>query len=361
MCAGERGRAVYKGRRVDPIRVGLCGIGRAGLKMVRNEFLKQPYVKVVAAFDLLEERARELSDLCGAKCCASFDELLEDENVELVIIATRSHEHEPMALRAMKAGKDVLVEKPMALDLNGVDRLISAAKRLGRGLYVRQNRRFDVPFLQAMEIARSGKIGELFAVQLRQGRYQRRADWQTLRKFGGGQLLNWGPHVVDWAMQLIGGKAQDVFAELKLIAAAGDAEDYVKMMIRGAGGVVADIEINGAAAIGQPPWMLMGSRGMLVIDSQNQCHLKYFKAGKLSKLKASDKTPAGPDRARYSTGDEIKWIDEKFAASPGKPRVFWQELHRSIRTGAQFSVTLQEVRENMRVIDLAKKRSTFYS
>ena len=345
----------------DPLRVGLCGIGRAGMGMVQRDFLRLPYVKVVAAFDLLAERARELSQLCGSRCCDSFVQLLEDEEVELVIIATRSHEHVPMAIRAMKAGKDVLVEKPIAIDLAGADKLIAAAKKLKRQLFVRQNRRFDAPFLQAMEVLATGKLGKLFAVQLRQGRYQRRADWQTLKKYGGGQLLNWGPHLVDWAMQLIGGKARDVWADLKRIAAAGDAEDYVKIMIRGATGIQADIEICAAASISQPPWILMGSRGTLVIDGQNQCHLRYFESGKLPKLKASDRTPGGPDRMRYGVGDKIDWIEEKFPVAPLKPRNFWQELHAAIRGAGDFEVTLHQVRENMRVIDLARKRSGFYS
>lgn len=197
--------------------------------------------------------------------------------------------------------------------------MISAAKKLKRRLYVRQNRRFDLPFLQAMEIVASGKLGQLFAVQLRQGNYQRRADWQTLKKFGGGQLLNWGPHLVDWAMQLVGGKAQDVWAELNRITSAGDAEDYVKLMIRGAGGIVADIEICGAASISQPAWILMGTQGTLVIDRQNQCHLRYFDSRKLRKIQASDRTPSGSNRMRYTVSDEIEWIDENFSPPRRSP------------------------------------------
>jgi predicted dehydrogenase len=348
-------------RAVDPLRVGLCGIGRAGLGMVQRDFLRLPYVKVVAAYDLLGERAQELSQLCGSKCCESFAELLAERDVELVIVATRSSEHVSMAIEVMKAGKDVLVEKPMAIDLVGADKLISAAKKLKRRLYVRQNRRFDLPFLQATEIVASGKLGKLFAVQLRQGNYQRRADWQTLKKFGGGQLLNWGPHLVDWAMQLIGGKAQDVWAELKRITSAGDAEDYVKMMIRGPSGILADIEICGATSIAQPTWILMGTQGTLVIDRQNQCHLRYFDSRKLPKIKASDRTPSGTNRMRYTVSDEIEWIDEMFPAAPAQPRNFWQELHESVRRGIAFEVTLEQVRENMRVVDLAKKQSGFYS
>jgi predicted dehydrogenase len=343
----------------DALLVGLCGIGRAGFGMVRRDFQRLPYVKVVAGFDLLSERTRQLAEICGSRQYTRFEQMLQDEEVELVIVATRSHEHVPMALQAMKAGKDVLVEKPMALDLAGADKLISAARKLGRKLYVRHNRRFDAAFLQAMEIVRSGKIGKLFAVQLRQGGYQRRADWQTLEKFGGGQLLNWGPHVVDWGMQFIGGKATDVWSDLKRIAAAGDAEDHVKLLIRGASGVVVDIEISGAAAIVQQPWILMGTTGTLVIDARDQCHLKYFNAKELRKVKASGATPTGGGGTHFSGGEEIRWKEKHFPAAPAKPTNFWAQLYNSIRMGTPFPITLEQARENMRVVTLARKGTRF--
>ncbi len=355
--AGGNGHTVPKLK--DALRVGLCGIGRAGFGMVLRDFQKLPHVKVVAGFDLLEERTRQLAQMCSSRVYNSYGEMLKDDELDLVIVATRSHEHVAMAVQAMKAGRDVLVEKPMALDLAGADKLIATAKELGRKLYVRQNRRFDVPFVQAMEIVKSGKIGKLFAVQLRQGGFQRRADWQTLKKFGGGQLLNWGPHLVDWALQFVGGRAADVWSDLKRIAAAGNAEDHVKLMIRGETGIVADIEISGATAIAQPPWILMGTTGTLSIDAKNQCRLKYFDPKGLPKLKASGATPSGRGGSHFSGGEEIRWIEEQFPAAPRAVTNFWVELYKSIRKGSAFPITPAQARETMRVISLAKKGTGF--
>src|ERR1700743_3214198 len=153
----------------DALRVGLCGIGRAGFGMVRRDLEKLPHINVIAGFDLLEERTRQLAEVCSSRVYTSYKQMLKDADVELIIVATRSREHVPMALQALKAGKNVLVEKPMALNLAGADKLIAAAEKFDRKLFVRQNRRFDAPFLQAMEIIQSGKIGKLFAVQMRVG------------------------------------------------------------------------------------------------------------------------------------------------------------------------------------------------
>jgi scyllo-inositol 2-dehydrogenase (NADP+) len=346
-------------KRRDALRVGICGIGRAGLGMIQREAMGLPAIKIVAGFDVIEERAQALAAICSSRAYSDFEQFLADKEVELVVIATRSHEHVPMAIAAMKAGKDVLVEKPMALDVAGADKVIAASKKLKRRLFVRQNRRFDAPFIQAMETIKSGKIGKLFAVHLRQGAYQRRADWQTLKKFGGGQLLNWGPHMVDWGLQLIGGTASDVWADLKLIAAAGDAEDYVKLLLRGKTGITADIEINGAAAFPQIPWLLMGSCGSMTIDSKYQCRVRYFKPTKLSKVKASGETPRGRGGSNFSGAEEIQWIEEEFPCPAWDGGAFWNALYRAMRDKADFPITLEQAQETMRVITLARRGTKF--
>ena len=109
----------------------------------------------------------------------------------------------------------------------------------------------------------------------------------------------------------------------------------------------------------QVPWLLLGSRGSLQIDAKNQCHLRYFDAKKLAKLKASDGTPTGRSGSHFSGGEEIPWLEENFQAAPKKPVSFWIELYRTLRKGAKFPVTLEQARENIRIITLAKKGTGF--
>src|SRR5579862_7145976 len=97
-------------RRPDALHVGLCGVGRSGLGMVRRDLATSPFIHVAAAFDVLPERAAQLASLCGFRVCGSFDEILADDSLDLIIIATRSHEHLPMTLAALNRGRDVLVE-----------------------------------------------------------------------------------------------------------------------------------------------------------------------------------------------------------------------------------------------------------
>ena len=79
--------------------------------------------------------------------------------------------------------------------------------------------------------------------------YAQRWDWQTLKEFGGGQLNNWGPHLIDHALQFINAPVKSVWSDMRQISASGDAEDHVKMVIRGENNIVVDIEISAGAAL----------------------------------------------------------------------------------------------------------------
>jgi len=333
----------------DAVRIGLCGVGRAGAGMVTRDVVPVSEATIVAVCDLVLERAEQFSSLHGGRVLPDFKSLLNDPDVEVVVIATRSHEHVPLAIQALKSGKHVLVEKPMAMDLAGADRLLKQAKLSSGRLFVRHNRRFDPMLLVAKEIIQSGKIGNVFEVKISIAGYQRRADWQTMRKFGGGQLLNWGPHCVDWAMQLIGPKAVDVWADLKRVCAAGDAEDHVKLLIRGETGIVADVEISGGQAMGKSSWTIHGQYGGFTIEA-GRVRLKYLHKETLKKLRADENTPSG-----YDTGEKLDWTEEEFDCVPKHTPRFWTLVYKTLRDGDEFPITHAEARENMRVLELARR------
>ena len=102
------------------------------------------------------------------------------------------------------------------------------------------------------EIIRSGILGDVYEIRLARHGYQRRDDWQTIKEFGGGQLLNWGPHIVDHALRFLESPVATQFSDLKFIAAVGDAEDHLKIVLKGENGRFVDMEISGGVALGAP-------------------------------------------------------------------------------------------------------------
>ena len=253
----------------QPIRIGLVGLGRAGRGMHLQELAgKQSLHQVVAVCDILEERRAEIAAQLGCESYASIEELLADPYVELVDIATRTRDHFAHAMLALAAGKDVFLEKPICLSYSEALQLKGAAAQSAGTLYIRHNRRFDPDFVHVREIIASGILGEVYEIRLARHGYSRRDDWQTIVEHGGGQLLNWGPHVVDHALRFLESPVESQYSDLKRIAAVGDAEDHVKIVLRGTNRRIVDLEISGGVAIGAPTYLVFGSKGSLSLSGK---------------------------------------------------------------------------------------------
>lgn len=336
------------------VRVGIWGIGRAGYGMIRSELLQFPEkFKIVAGYDIIPDRAAKLADEVGAKAHADAESFLADPNIDMVVVATRSFNHVEHAIQALRAGKDVLVEKPMATSVEDVDRLYGVAAETGRKIVARHNRRFDKHFVLAKEIVAKGLIGEVYLVQIRTGGYNRRDDWQTMRQFGGGQLFNWGPHCIDWALQFIGGRAVEIQPSLKRLVCAGEAEDFVKINMRGPGGALADIEINGAGVFPQPLMLVQGTRGAISL-SWDKYTLKYL----AEELPPILPKPGTPGEGSFGNTEKLQWTEVEAEIVPEDKATFWGAVYDRVALNKPFPITPEQAREVIRVIDTASRICT---
>ena len=238
----------------EKIRVGVWGLGRAGNGMHFSELAMYPdQFEVVAGCDIdIERREAAMKKKHGIHVYDNSADFLKDQEVELVTIATRSPDHVKHAIEAAEAGKYVMVEKPIACTLADALELKKASEKFPGKIFIRHNRRFEPAFVHIREIIKSGKLGEIFEIKLCRHNFQWRADWQTLLDFGGGQLLNWGPHIVDHALQFLESPVREIWSDLKLVAAKGDAEDHLKIILKGENGRVVDLEISGGVSLPEP-------------------------------------------------------------------------------------------------------------
>lgn len=338
----------------SPIKLGIVGIGRAGESMHCNELKgKESMYKIVAACDVVESRRKSMADRYKCASYEHIEDLLADPEVELVSIATRSCDHYKHAKMALEAGKDVLLEKPMCTTYDEAKALADFAASSDANLYVRHNRRFEPGFQHVKEIIDSGILGNVFEIKLRRVFYQRRDDWQTIKKFGGGQLLNWGPHIVDHALRYLESPVSSMWSDLKCVAAAGDAEDHLKIVLRGENGRVVDLEISGGAAIGEPVYLVWGSRGALSSDDVT-INLRYIDPNQ--KLSPRIANPGTPGIGSFGTPETINWIDKNIPISPKEQvsmTTIWDKLYETIRNGKPFPIKIDEALEVMKVISKA--------
>ena len=117
--------------------------------------------------------------------------------------------------------------------------------------------------MQISGIIDSGILGNVFEIRLARNNFQRRNDWQAIKEFGGGQLLNWGPHIIDHTLRFAGGDYEEMFSNIKRVTAAGDAEDHIKIVMKGVNGRIVDMEISGGLSQKIPEYIVYGTRGAL--------------------------------------------------------------------------------------------------
>jgi predicted dehydrogenase len=184
----------------------IIGCGLIGKKRVAG---MPADAKLAVACDTNLSRAEELVKLAKAgRACADFNDAVSDPKVEVVFIATLNAMLAPIALAAVKNGKHVLVEKPAAISTRELDELEAAAKKSGALVRVGYNHRFHPAGLKALEIFRSGALGEMMFVRGHYGHGGRIGydkEWRADPKIsGGGELIDQGVHLIDLAGIFLG-------------------------------------------------------------------------------------------------------------------------------------------------------------
>jgi scyllo-inositol 2-dehydrogenase (NADP+) len=154
----------------------------------------------------------------AAEVVAGLEELLRVPRVELVVIVTPNRLHATQAVAALRAGRHVVIDKPMTLTSTQAQEMIAVATGSGRKLAVFQNRRWDSDFLTLRRVLDAGVLGELASFEANWDRFRPEvADrWREHPEEGGGILYDLGPHLVDQALCLFGSPdwlQADVFAQ----------------------------------------------------------------------------------------------------------------------------------------------------
>ncbi len=336
------------------IRTLIVGLGRIGWDHHIKKVAANPHFEVTAVVDTIAARRKEAQEVYRCRAFATLKDALKAEVAQLAVICTRSVDHCAHTIEALRAGCHVLVEKPAAMSLREMDRMITAAKKAGRVLTVHQSARAadDLGFIR--ETIDSKLLGKVFWIRLASQSFFRRNDWQQLKRFGGGYLNNNGVHAVDSVLRLLDGPVECIWGDLKHTVTAGDADDFLKVIIRGTNGRLLEVEQSYACAFPEPKWLICGTYGSMQITGK-KATIKYFDPKKAPKIKVDPKAPV--DR-RYGNDDRLPWKQKTVPAKPKKEYPdFYDNLYKAIRRGAKPLVTPESVRETIRVLDAVRKSS----
>jgi len=288
------------------INLGIIGYGgMAGWH--RKNAPRVEGVNVVAAYDIDPVRvgiARE-DGLIGYD---KLEDLLADETINTILVATPNDIHPEMAIAASKAGKHVISEKPVAMSVEKLDSMIDAAKQAGKLFTVHQNRRWDKDFLTAKSVIESGVLGKVYSIQSRlHGSGGVMHGWRSEKEHGGGMLYDWGVHFLDQILFMCG------FDSVKTVTASfssvinPEVDDYIFLLLDLKDGRRVQVEIGTYVLKESPRWLVMGDEATLFIQDFNCKEGAVVKIDSLQEDKpVIIMTSAGPTRTFAPRPDNLK-------------------------------------------------------
>ncbi|MCA9272761.1 MAG: Gfo/Idh/MocA family oxidoreductase [Phycisphaerales bacterium] len=336
------------------VRVGIAGLGRSGWLIHAMTINEMPgKFRVVAVADPKEERLAEAVELFGCGVHRTFESLVEDDAVDVIVVATPSHLHEEHTIRALRAGKHVIVEKPFSMSAAEARNMIATAEEVGRIIAPFQNRRFEGHFLKVRELIDAGTFGEIVQIRMAWHFFSRRWDWQAMRRYGGGALTNNGAHLIDQAMELFGEGEPEIFLDLKPGLTLGDAEQHMKLVLHGEGHPTIDIELTNACAFPQKRWLIMGTSGGLEGTTQEL----RWRSVDWSKMPERELDLGAASDRLYNNEDMVwnegEWKDTATSRDPYKR--FFANLHAAICSGRPLVVTPASALRCMEVLDRCRE------
>jgi predicted dehydrogenase len=332
---------------MDKIGVGIIGFGRIGAE--HAAWLAQAAgIEAVAVADGTPAR-QELARQRGLRVYGTAEQLLEDRAVTAVLVATPTAMHFEHAMEALVAGRHVLVEKPMALDLAQSQQLVAEAVARGVMLSVFHNRRWDLDYLTVRKAVESGALGKLINVESRLGQWsscvgpaarEYRPNWRNEAAFGGGALYDWGSHFVDQIWRLLWpAKPVRVFGQLRGNVWSRECDDFARVCIDFDNGVAGLVEINTTTTRPLPRWHLDGTAG----SAQAPYSLEF----ELARWAELDFTPAA--------GGGTKRFD---VATGGLTEVdIWERFGAAVRGQGTPAVDARSALCTMALLDAARQSS----
>ena len=336
--------------------IGWGGMGHFHEKLVRNKIAR---MEVKGVYDINPEKYADLAEL-GLLGYENADALLQDSEIDLVLVSTPNNFHKEYAIKALRAGKHVLCEKPVMMDSEELEEVLAVAKETGKIFTVHQNRRWDRDYLIVKDIIQNKKIGKPFFIESRvQGARGIPGDWRCTKVAGGGMMLDWGVHLIDQLLTMIDSPVVELYAQV-LNLKYEEVDDNFKLMMKFENGINALIEIGTHHFTTLPRWYINCDGGGLTIqDWSSGADVVKELDTEMDWEMGIVYTAAGPTRtmaARPKGTTEEYHVD---IAEEKSNHMLHEMLVDAMESGDYSKVAVQpdELRRSMKIMEAAFKSS----
>ncbi|MEO5685303.1 MAG: Gfo/Idh/MocA family oxidoreductase [Chitinophagaceae bacterium] len=335
---------------LQPIRTALCSFGMSGW------VFHAPFIAINPGFELYAvwERTKNLAEskYPGIKTVRSFEEILDDASIELVVINTPNATHYEYTKKALLAGKHVLVEKPFTVTVAEGEELIAMAKQFNKLITVYQNRRFDSDYRTVKKIVDEKWLGQIVEAEIHYDRFKEEIGPKLHKEVPGpgtGLLYDLGSHLIDQAIQFFG-MPDAVFADIAIMRQVSKVDDYMELLLFYPG---LRVRVKSSYVVREalPSYVFHGTKGSF-IKARTDVQEVMLQAGK---------APGGPEwgvepegeKGLLHTEKDGKIIREYIPSLKGNYGDLYDGLYKSIREGAPLLVTAEEGLNIIRVIEAA--------
>jgi predicted dehydrogenase len=319
--------------------VGIVGAGTIG-RVHAAELAGVEGAQLVGVAEPHEETGRGLAGAHGAGWHPNLAELLARDDVEVVTICTPSGLHPDEAVAAARAGKHVIAEKPMAITLDGADRMIGACREAGVTLSVIFQYRFNRDALRMKRALEAGLFGRpvlcnaLVHWHRTQAYYDEKGGWRgTWRLDGGGALMNQSVHAVDLLQWLLG-PVESLCAYTETLTHDIETEDLAAAAMRFHGGAMGVVQGTTCADRDYPLKVeLRGTEGGATFEG---ARLTGWYPNRDEEVLSEGELALFPDS-----------VDERFGAAHGRQL---REIFGALREGREPPVPGEEARKAVEII-----------
>ncbi|SFS68913.1 Gfo/Idh/MocA family protein [Paenibacillus sp. BC26] len=348
------------------LKIGIIGQGRSGRDIHGQLLAKLPHCfQIAAVADSMPERQQLARQEFQCNAYATWQEMVENEQLDLVVNASPSHQHVPISLELLNRGFHVLCEKPLARTSEEVDQLIAASERSGKILAVFQQSRYMPAYVRIREVIESGVLGRIVQIDFTSNRFARRWDWQTLQSNNGGSLLNLGSHTVDQVLQLFGTDLiPDITCVMDQANTFGDAEDYVKILLRGQGRPTIDLEVSSCSVFPGEPFVIQGTNGGLRGNNE-RLEWSYFKPEEAPAQQLTTEPLVDKNGKPSYCRETLNWYKENWELQLAEGQSefdymteqLYLMLYRTLVGGEELAITPQQVRQQLVVMEECRRQN----
>ncbi|OCA82428.1 oxidoreductase [Bacillus sp. FJAT-27225] len=265
---------------MSKLRFAILGCGRISYKHIEALINNIQEAELVAVSDVVEQKAldkkgqyEEKIENANVKVYTDYIEMLKNEQIDVVTIATESGYHARHAIDCIEHGAHVLIEKPMALSVEDADAIIAAAKEHGKKISVSHQNRFNPPIQKLRRAIEEGRFGRIMSgtariLWTRDMNYYKQAPWRGTAELDGGTLMNQCIHNIDLLQWMLGGsEIERIHAERETFLRDIEMEDFGAILIRFKNGSIGIVE--GSAVVYpknlEETLSIFGEKGTVVI------------------------------------------------------------------------------------------------